>query len=44
MTDVISLTVIFFMSFHFNSLNDKIRSNKVIISNIVLQYVVDLKF
>ena len=38
-----SLTVSFFVGFHIDSLNDKVRSNLIIISNLVRQYVTNMK-
>ena len=40
----VSLAVSFIMSFHIDSSNDKVQSDKVIRSNHVLQYVIDLKY
>ena len=38
-----SSTIGFFVGFLIDSFNGKVQSNKVIISNLVHQYIVDLK-
>ena len=41
---VMSSAVSFFASFHVYNSDDKVRSDKVIKSNLVYQYIIDLKF
>ena len=40
---IVSLTISFFVGFRINSSDDKVRSDRVIISNHIHRYVVDLK-